>query len=283
MLSDALIHGPTWFSDYGMGGMQYGAAKLFPALQEYKAQHPDTRLVVSPSWSNGTDVVAQFFITGPMPFEMGSIQGYMFQRLPLDENTLFVMIPKEYEAALSSSKFTDIQVERTLPYPNGEPGFYFVRLRYVDTIDAILQAERDERRQLQEAEVVIDGEVVRLRYSPLDMGDINLPFDGDTHSVARTLEANPFVFEFTFPQAHTLRGLSVIVGSLEAKITARLSAGPGAEPVEFSTIYQGSVDHPQAALDFGQAVTAQILRLEIQSVHETEPAHVHVWEIVFNK
>ena len=29
MLSDALVNGPTWFQQYDMGGMQYGAIPLF--------------------------------------------------------------------------------------------------------------------------------------------------------------------------------------------------------------------------------------------------------------
>ena len=279
MLSDALVSGPTWYSDYGMGGLQYGAAQLFPAVQDYLARNPDTQMIVSPSWSNGTDTVARFFVPEPLPFTLGSIKGHIFRKLPLDENTLFVMIPEEYEEVRSCGKFTDIRVEQTIPYPNGQPGFYFVRLRYVDNIDEILSAEQQERRQLVQAEIVLDGQPVRISYSPLDMGDITLPFDGDPYTVARTLEANPFVFELTFPQPRTLRGVSVIIGSLEAKIIARLYANPGAEPVEFSTVYQGSVDAPEANLDFGQDVAAQILHLEVQSIHESEPAHVHVWEI----
>jgi hypothetical protein len=194
---------------------------------------------------------------------------------------LFVMIPDEYEQAQSSGKFTDLRVEQTLETPAGRPGFYFVRLSYVEDIDAILEAERAGRRALEEGEVLIDGVPVSLRYSSLDMGDIRLPFDGDPHTVARTLEANPFVFELTFPEPRSLSGVVVNIGSLEARITARLYAEPGGEPREFSVVAKGAVDHPDAVLEFGQAVQAKILRLEVESIHESEPAHVHVWEIVF--
>ncbi len=199
--------------------------------------------------------------------------------VPLDENMVFVMISDEYEKALSSGKFTDIRVEQTLLYPNGQPGFYFVHLRYVEDIDAILEAEREARRQLEESQVTVEGQTARVRYSPLDMGDITLLFDGDPHSVARTLEANPFVVEVTFPQPRSLSGFSITIGSLEVKITARLYSNPGAEPVEYSSTYKGAVDHPETTLDFGRIVPVQIFYLEVQSIHESEPAHVHIWEI----
>ena len=156
-----------------------------------------------------------------------------------------------------------------------------MRTRYVDNIDEILASEHEERRQLLEDEVTIDGEIVQVRYSYLDMGDITLVFDGDSHSLARTWEANPFVIELEFPAPHQISGMSVIVGSLEAKVTA-YPFGPGGESLgEFSTTYKGSVDHPEAFLDFGAPYTVSKLRIEVESIHEQEPAHVHLWEITF--
>jgi hypothetical protein len=35
MLRDALVNGPTWFQDYGLGGMQYGARQLFTEVRSY--------------------------------------------------------------------------------------------------------------------------------------------------------------------------------------------------------------------------------------------------------
>jgi hypothetical protein len=225
--------------------------------------------------------VARFFLPDGFPIEMGSIAGHMFQKLPLDDSMLFVMIPQEYQEAQASGKFSGIHVERTLNTPGGTAGFYFVRLHYAQNIDEIMEAEREGRRQLEEGEVKIDGKPVRVRFSPLDMGDIQLPFDGDPHTVARTFEANPFVIELAFPEVRTLSGLVVNIGSLQARITARLYAAPGAAATEFSTVYHGSVDHPEAVLDFGQVFSAKILRLEVESIHEGEPTHVHVWEVKF--
>ena len=82
-----------------------------------------------PSWANASDLIARFTLGDPLPVVMESIYGYINEPQELSPQHLFVMIPEEYETALKSDKFADIEVLRTLPYPNGEPGFYFVRLR----------------------------------------------------------------------------------------------------------------------------------------------------------
>ncbi len=77
---DALVNGPKWFNNYGLSGMQYGATQLFPAVTEYQKNHPDAKITVSPNWANGTDVLARFFSTGDQQFELGSIEGYLFEQ-----------------------------------------------------------------------------------------------------------------------------------------------------------------------------------------------------------
>jgi hypothetical protein len=235
--------------------------------------------MLSPAWANGTDVVARFFLGDPLPIQLGSIDGHMFQRQPLDDSMLFIMIPLEYEQALASGKFTGIQVEKTLPYPDGKPGFYFVRLRYVDNIDSLLARERESRRALQITQVELDGQLVHLRYPVLDMGEPGQMFDKDTETLARTLEANPAIIELSFPQPRNFSGLDLIIGSTEVELRVKLFAREGAEPVQYSGILKGSIDQPQASLDFGGTVTAQVLVLEIKDLRQGEPGHVHIWEI----
>jgi hypothetical protein len=280
ILRDALINGPVWFSNYGLAGLQYGASQLFPAVIDYHESHPDSHIIVSPNWANGTDVLARFFSTDEIQFELGSIEGYLVERKPLGENTVFVMIPDEYNEAVNSGKFKDIKIDQTLPYPNIQPGFYFVRLLYVDNIDEIMQEDVEARHQLQEAEVTIDGQSATVLYSPLDMGTIELLFDGDRNSVARTLEANPFVLDITFDQARNLSGLSAIVGSIDILIDVQLFTD-GQTSVEFTKEQRTSVDSPQVDINFDKAYEVKHLRLEISYPYRGEPEHVHVWELLF--
>jgi 4-amino-4-deoxy-L-arabinose transferase-like glycosyltransferase len=46
MLRDVLVNAPTWYQDYGLGGLQYGAQQLFPKVADYleRENHPFTYL-----------------------------------------------------------------------------------------------------------------------------------------------------------------------------------------------------------------------------------------------
>ena len=279
MLRDVLDNAPTWYRDYGLGGLQYGAQQLFPEIEDYIEIEPETKVILSPTWSNGTDVVARFFLDDPLPIEMGSIDGHLFQHLPLDTNTIFVMTPGEYQQTVDSGKFEDIQIEKTLPYPDGEPGFYFTRLKYVDEIDLILEDERQQRRILRSAIIELNGEPVQVKYSMLDIGQIHNMFDGDPHSLGRTFEANPAVIELIFSKPQSLSSLSVIIGSTQAEVRVQLFRSLGTEPVEYLKILQGTVDQPEVSFKFGETTLAQAIRLEIGDLHQAEPGNVHIWEI----
>jgi len=278
MLWDALTRGPLWFSDYGLGGMQYGARQLFPAVASYRAEHPDATLIVSPNWANGTDVLARFFLADQEGISLGSVDGHLFEQKYLDEHTVFVMLPDEYSRAAQSGKFTDIRVEQILPYPDGQPGFSFVRMRYVDTIAEILASEREARREVQKVRLGVDGQLVDLGYSMLDMGTPELFFDGDPESVARTLEANPLVLDLWFDQPRKLRSVSILVGRTTIQVSARLFF-TDREPLEFSTSQREADDRTQVDLDFEKEYIVQRLRLEIGYPDRGEPEHVHVWAV----
>jgi hypothetical protein len=281
MLNDALVNGPLWYSDYGLGGMQWGANQIFPAVQDYLKQSPQTHIILSPSWANGTDVVARFFLPDPLPIELGSIQGYLFEHKPLDSNTLFIMIPDEFKDVQASNKFTDIRVEKTILFPNGTPGFYFVRLRYVDNIDAILEAEKEARSKLQTGEVTIDGQQVSVGYSMLDMGTIQNAFDSDTGTLIRSLEANPLVIELTFPQPRAMNGLTVMVGGVATRVTARLQVEGQNTPVVFKNEQPQTPLPKEMTLNFSATLQVTSIHLEVLSVNDSAPAHIHVWEITF--
>jgi hypothetical protein len=279
MLRDSLSNGPTWYSDYGLGGLQYGARQLFPRIEKFLESAPGTRIILSPAWANGTDVIARFFLPDPLPIQMGSVDGHLFQRLPLDENTLFIMIPDEYEMAVPSGKFTGIRVEDTLAYPDSRPGFYFVRMRYVDDIDEILEAEREARRVLQSAQIFLDGQAVQVKYPLLDIGEIGQMFDRNPDTLGRTLEANPATLELEFTRPRPVSGLSMIIGSTEARITARLYPTSAEEPLEFIEVLQGTIEDPEVSLDFEETYSIEALTIEIEDLHQEEPAHIHIWEI----
>jgi hypothetical protein len=278
MLHDALVNGPTWYQDYTLAGMQWGASQLFAAVNQYIGHHPNAELLVSPSWTNGTDVVAEFFLAPNAPVHLGSVEGHLFQHLALPDNLEFVMIPTEMDKVVSSGKFKDVRVDQVIPYPNGAPGFYFAHLQYVDNIDQILADEQAQRSVLQYATVMIQGQPVQVAYSMLDMGSIDLLFDGDQNTVSRTLEANPFIIELTFPEPRLLNGYTMTLGSADARVTAVLYPLDGS-PVQSIATFKGSVSNPQLDVSFSQPVNTPKVRFEIFQPYSGVPANVHVWEI----
>ena len=279
MLRDARFNGPLWYQDYTLSGMQYGARQLFAAVIDYYEAHPGVQMLVSPSWTNGADAVAEFFLPPGAPVGLGSVEGHIFQHLPLNDQMVFVAIPNEMDKVLSSGKFAAVQVDQVLNYPNGEPGFYFIRLRYVDNIDTILEAERESRRTLLETTLRIDDQDVLVRYSRVDMGEISMAFDGNLNTLTRTLEANPFVIELTFPQARPVSGASLVVGSARMQVTAHVTVSGLAEPLVFETDFTGSVSQPALDLGFGETLLAESIRFELLVPGIAEPTNVHVWEI----
>jgi 4-amino-4-deoxy-L-arabinose transferase-like glycosyltransferase len=279
MLRAALQQGSTWYSDYGLGGMQWGAKQIVTEINDYLSHYPDTKITLSPSWANGTDTVMRFFYEGDVPFQLGSIEGYMNEQKPLDDSMLFIMIPQEYGKVQKSAKFSDIRLEKTLDYPNGEPGFYFVRLRYADNIVDILKTEQEARKVLQQANLTIAGQEALVKYSHLDMGEIGLVFDGDLNTLVRTLEANPLVIEITFFQPQPLSGLTAKVGGPATEITSSIFQELDGEAITFSTTVRESPNPRLVDLSFDGEKQVKGMRIQVRSVNDQEPAHVHLWEI----
>jgi hypothetical protein len=283
MLTDALTNGPLWFDNYGLGGMQYGANQIFAAIDTFAAEYPDDRIIVSPSWANGTDVIARFYYPNDdrMPFELGSIDGYIDRKQPLEANTTFVMIPEELERVIACKKFTHVKILEVVRYPNGESGFYFVRLSYVDDIDTIFDQEKAARRILQEAEVVIDGKPAAVHYSYLDLGEIKNIFDDDPTSLLRSFEANPLEVQIEFSEPRSLGGLDVKVGGTPTEVKVKLYNTGGVLLLEDARTVAEDPNPRAVRFEWNPGQTVGRVDISVRNVYDQEPAHVHLWQISF--
>ncbi|MCZ2144631.1 MAG: hypothetical protein LC103_01155 [Anaerolineales bacterium] len=277
---DALRNGPTWFENYGMYGLQWGGKTLFDEVDEFRLENPGKEIFLSPNWANGTDVIARYFLGDPLPITVGDITPYTLYQLPLDKNSVFVMTPEEFDWVPKTGKFTDVEVLRVLPYPNGQPGFYFVSLRYIDGIADIFAREQAERRQPKNAVLELFGQQVRVQYSPLDINDIYQAFDGSPATLIRSFEANPLVITLEFPQAVSLSRVSVLVGNAASRLEIELSLADGGEPLRFSAETPGFARVSPLSVAFEAPLSVKTLRVSLLSVNEGEPAHVHLWELI---
>jgi hypothetical protein len=193
------------------------------------------------------------------------------------------MTPQEYDFVRETDKLTDIHVEKIIPFPDGSPGFYFVRLRYVDHIDKIFAAEKALRQALQKADVTIDGQKVKLRYSYLD-GDFQaesaaLVFDNDPYTLAKTFESNPFVLELSFPEPRAVSGFSIIIGSAKVQITLKCYRERGTQPIIYRFEGQGTRKQPKLSFDLPAPAQVQILQVEVRDPLSPEHAKIHIWEL----
>jgi len=277
---DAIRNGPTWYHNYGLGGMQFGARQVFTAVDEYQSEHANAEITVSPTWANSTDVLANFYILPPLSIQLGNLDDYLYNLKPIENTRLFVIPADEYEKAAMSGKFTDIQVEKIIPYPNGEPGFYFVRLDYVENIEEILEEENKARRELQIEQNIFHGEPVQVRYSLLDMGKIEDLWDGDAKSVTRTYEANPYVIEITYQENKIVNGIDLVIGDTDVNIDLQLFSDSEELPVKINAERSGTVKNPLVSVDFQDPYEVEKIIIALTDLKQSEPAHVHLWELV---
>lgn len=282
MMRAAILGGPLWFRDYGLYGMQYGAQQIFgETIPDLLARDPQTILRVSPAWANNPNSFVDFFLTPAQrrQIELVSIDAYLFQRRDLDrQRDLFIMTAEEYRRAQESGKFVIAPAERIIPYPDGQPGFYVVRLEYVANIDEILAAERAARAALVEETMVIGGQTTVVAHSQFDIGSIADLFDGDPATLARGLEANPLVLELRFPTPQPVSSIELILGSMDLDLTVTVTTPDGTTNT-YSQQYRGLPSDPSITLNLPQTLTATTIRMAILQVGAGEPAHVHVREV----
>ncbi len=280
MLRDALVNGPLWYTNYSLGGQQYGARQVFGEIRHMLNENPDIKVYLSPSWANGTDVLARFFFDDPLPFEMGSIDGYLYEKHDIPDEQIFVLIPEEIKKVKESRKFKNMRLLKTINYPNGEPGFFFIQLEYVDNINQVLARELAERQKLLESSIVDqNGNQLRVSYPRLDMGEIRNLFDGDGDSLARTAELNPMILEINLDKSKQLSEITVRIGGSPSTIEITIKPEDGSLPVAVTQSVGESNDLRDVVFIFAKPIITNHLEISVKNTNDSDRAHIHVWEV----
>lgn len=285
LLATALRTGDRWYSDYGLYGMQWGAAQLFDdMIPTLLAADPDAKVLVTSDWANAADRLPYFFLADD---EIGrvrarSVTDPLTRLIELSDDEIWIVTDHELEGVRTSGKFAPPEIVRTLSWPDGRPGFHAVRLRYAPGIDKVFAAERAERRKLVAATVVQGGQEVAVRHSVSDMGSPADLFDGDPSTLLRGMEANPLIIELAFASPRALAGIAAHFAHMPFTWTAELFPPDSAEPVRYeqtvTDIADGDV-HGDIVFDAGPAEVAR-LRLTIHQDDMADEAHIHVRELV---
>jgi hypothetical protein len=100
----------------------------------------------------------------------------------------------------------------------------------------------------------------------------------------RGLEANPLVFEFTFPEPRPINGLGADFASVDFSLTAKLYADANSEPKTYSETYRGLPPDPHVDMKFdGAPAAVKKLRLEVLQLNPPQDVHIHVRELKFKQ
>ena len=278
MLADALRNGPTWYTEYGLYGMQWGAREVLGEVAAVRARHPQALIMISPDWANGTNDLAEFFLKRMDRVRMVNIDWLLYEKREIPAETLAVLTEAEYQRAAADPRFAGLPIEKTIPYPDGRPGFRLVWIRYAPDFDKVLADERESWHQLVAEDVEIDGRKATVEHSALDIGQVRDLFDGNPESLVRTRKANPAVLVFGFDPPVPLREVTLTMGSMQCEILVTAS-GPSGQATA-GEIYKDLPRDPTVTLPvpkIGGPVAS--LRVSVRDLNSGEPGHVHLRDI----
>ena len=283
MAWDALVNGPTWYTDYGLFGMQWGAEEIFDEVKRIRAEDPEARFDISPNWANNFNELEVFFL-GAEDLEYisyNSLDGYRQERRDLDETTILMMPKEEYESLKEDPLFTDLKILNTTMAPDFSIAYYWVTVTYSAEAEAIFAEIEAQRKEIMPDTAVVDGVKVNVAHSYLDMGEIQGAFDDDLGSVIRSGGSNPMNIIFTFDEPKTVESIAFLIGSGPTRIQMEINASDGTV-LDLDEEYEHVYDVRWAYFGFDEELQVDSIAVKQWNSNEVEPAHVHLWEIKFN-
>lgn len=297
MLRSALVDGPLWFDDYGLYGMQFGAEQVFQdTIRPLLEKDPNVRVVLSPSWANGTEQFIDFFIPQDLQprLQLGRPENVITSPDVDTSNILFIATANEFNQLVADPKYQNISVVpqwqglnlvNPIPYPNQQPGFYIITLQPSPNFVAIMNQQHEANREPIEDKMVFrDSQYIRVVHSPLGSGRMEDIFDNDPDTLARVEEANPFyiaIYPITPIDTHSV---FIKTGSLsDYTVTIRLYAPGATDPVIYTQTYNKDVPpDPEIEITFDKGpAQAAWIEIEIKDNTTGETSQIHIRTIQF--
>ncbi len=283
LLVECLTNGPTWFDDYGLYGMQYGARQVFGEISTFLEESGYQEIVLSPDWANGTDILLRYFLPGEGRITLLGSSGLVEHHIDDLEQKLFVMTPEEYALVSESPVFSERQVLKTLPYPDGRDGFFFIHLTYVDRAEEILAELREQRRQPVSESTLLDGQTVLIKHTPFGLGTLGDLFDGDSFTVVRTQESNPATLDIAFPEPREVSGIEMMVGTMDFELFVEVLEAGSEEWFSYHWEYEDLPEDPMVRATFTSG-PHRISRMfiEIRNPNEDRYWMIHIFDLILH-
>ncbi len=282
MLWDVLHNGISWFDQNQADGSQFGANQVFTAVQEILRSSPNADVVISPNWMMNGDVVARVYLDDTAKIRFHSLNDFSRNKLPITDNTVFVVTPDELAMEKKDPKFSNIQILKTIPYSASKDGFYLIHLHYSPNVDELFAAEIAERHKLISGEITINQQKVKVAYSQNNGTDIQAAFDDDPISLYKTDEVNPAIFDLTFPKEQEFRSVSLLHGTAPVELHVAFFSPDGTKLDGYDIQFKENIDR-EDILKLDTPVKAVRVLISVTSLYSDEAAIVHIWGIYFNK
>ncbi len=281
MLRDALVNGPTWFEDYSLYGMQYGAEQVFrDVVKTGLDENPNRLYIVSPSWANGTEQFVEFFIPEELRsrLKMGQPINYISDIRKGSPELYTIATSDEYDKLMGNPEFKDITIHQILDFPNKKPGFYVLTLKVAENIEEILAAEHEKNRTPVEDTIPVNGIQVRILHSPLGSGRVDDVFDNNPDSLARVLDANPFIFDLYPETPINTNSINIQTGSLTSfTVNVSLYAPNTNDPIKYTQTFTNLAPDPKITMTFENGpVQAARVFIEIRDDTSGDTSQIHV-------
>lgn len=280
MLTDALTRGPTWWKDYGITGIQWGSNQVFKEAIAYSNEHPDTKVYISGGWIFKADSQQLFFVPKDTPVQLGA-PADLADQIAQGEDLTFVVTPDEFQKLQSSGIYDSIQVEKVIPYPDGTPGFRFIKLAFTPQKEHDLQEGISKESEPVTTTVQWEGQTLAVTHAPLSAGKIDNLFDGDFGTFIRSLNVNPLWMDYTFPQVTSLTGVQVRVGSEPIAVTVTINGSDPAAKKVFTQDGPQTTDYKEVTVDFGSTQDVKTIEVDVKNKLSDENGLVHIWELAF--
>lgn len=133
--------------------------------------------------------------------------------------------------------------------------------------------------ELVHGEVLLNGETVKVDYSPIDMGSLGDLFDGNTDSLIRGNNVNPMVVTLHFSPSRKVDTLDLTLGSMQHFQVALTIVYADNMAKNVQRDYENLPDDPHISITLPEA-NQQIISLQISIKDYVENAeHIHVREL----
>jgi hypothetical protein len=283
MLFNAVNHGSTWFTDYGMFGMQYGEKILFTnKIIPYLKIHHDAHIYVSPSWANSPENFITFFL--PETYQnnvmITGIEDFTKIIKPMGSNDVVVATSSELHALQQNPIFSVIKTIDTITYPDGTNGFNFIKLQYSTSApDIISQKIINDHLPVTE-NIKLFNTTVHLTHSQISSGTMNDIFDDNKQTLIRGSVSNPFVIHLNFDQQQNFSGFDLTTGSLDYELKIKILANGNTNPIELNESFAKLGPDPTVHVDFSPTkIPVQEINLEIRDINKPGDAQIHIREL----